>query len=114
MLRPGQELREFVVLRPETRSTEIGRKGLTNDFKEVGKVRAILAQATPDEIQRWRQLQHPVTHKIIMQRSPAFEIKPGDCFERDKRRFYHQKIPYNVGDVSHWCIFYCNERSDVV
>jgi hypothetical protein len=115
MLRPGQELREFKVFRPETRETELGRI-VTNQLLEsgeIGKVKAILAQATPEEIQRWRQLTHPITHKIIMRSKPDFEIKTGDVFERDGRRFYHQKSPVDVGDLGHWNIFYCEERSDV-
>lgn len=112
MLRAGQELREFVVLKPERRDTESGRAGLTNQFVAIGKVRAILAQAKPDEIQRWRQLNHPITHKIIMQRLPDFPIMPGYIFEWNGRRFYHTEIPYNVGDIGHWSIFYCNERAD--
>jgi len=113
MMRLGQELREFIVLHPETRGTENGREGLTNLFKPVGTVRAILAQARPEETQRWRQLNHPVTHKIIMQHKPPFDIRPGDVFERDGRYFYHQMTPYDVGDIGHWTIFYCDERSDV-
>jgi hypothetical protein len=113
MLMPGQELREFTVSRPDTRGTENGREGLTNKFYEVGKVRAILAQAKPEEVQRWRQLNHPITHKIIMQHKAAFEIQPGDIFERDGKRYYHQMSPYNVGDIGHWTIFYCDERGDV-
>ena len=113
MMMPGQELREFTVLRPETRSTDNGREGLTNQFVEIGKISAILAQAKPEEIQRWRQLTHPITHKIIMQDRPPFDIKPGDIFERAGRRFYNQAIPYDVGDLGHWTIFYCEERTDI-
>jgi len=113
MLRPGQELREFTVSRPETRGTDNGREGLTNEFQEVGKVRAILAQAKPEEVQRWKQLNHPITHKIIMQKKPPFDIRPGDIFERDGKRYYHQMTPYDLGDLGHWTIFYCDERGDV-
>jgi len=109
MLMPGQELRAFTVLRPEVRGTENGREGLTNRFVEVGVIRGILAQAKPEEIERWRMLNHPVTHKIIMQRTPPFEVKPGDVFERAGRRFYHQTSPYDVGDIGHWTVFYCDE-----
>ena len=113
---PGQELRDFTVSRPDTktRSTENGREGLTNGYKNTGTIKAILASARPDEIERWRQLDHPITHKIIMQRKPTFEILPGDIFERAGRRFYNQAIPNDVGDLGHWTIFYCEERADIV
>jgi hypothetical protein len=110
--RPGQELRKITVLRPETRGTDNGREGLTNQYVEVGTIRAIFAQARPEEIERWRQLDHTVTHKIIMQRKPPFDIRPGDIFEHGGRRFYHSMTPDNVGDLDHWTIFYCSERDD--
>jgi hypothetical protein len=112
MLVPGQELREFSVLRPETRETARGRD-IINEYSEVARIRAILAQAKPEEMERWRQLNHPVTHKIIMQRRPPLDIKPGDVFERDGRRFFNVAMPYDVGDLGHWVIFYCDERMDV-
>ena len=114
---PGQELREFDVMRPETRETSNGRV-VNNGYASVGKVTAILAAAKSEEKERWRQLEHPITHKIIGQGVPPFEVKPGDIFERadgspaGRRRFYNQATPYNVGDIGHWTIYYCDERSD--
>jgi hypothetical protein len=112
-LLPGQELRTFSVSRPETRGTENGREGITNSFVKLGELRAILAQAKPEEVQRWSMLNHPITHKIIMKGKPPFEIKPGYIFERNGRRFYHEMTPYDPGDLGHWTIFYCGERKDV-
>lgn len=112
MLMPGQEQREFTVLRPDGRETENGRE-LINGYETVGTLQAILAQARPEERERWRQVNHPITHKLIMQHKPTFEVKPGDIFERDGRRFYHQTLPYDSGDLGHWTVFYCDERIDV-
>jgi len=109
---PGQELREFTVLRPEARETDNGRI-LNNIYTPIGTIKAVLAAANPTEKERWRQLQHPITHKIISRRIAAFEINPGDVFEYGERRFYIQTKPYNVGDLGSWMIFYCEERSDV-
>lgn len=61
---PGQELREFTVLRPNIRKTENGRV-VNNSYAPLGNIKAILAAARPEEKERWRQLEHPVTHKII-------------------------------------------------
>jgi len=117
MLMPGQELRDIEVLRPVTRKTENGRAGLINRFENVGCLRGILAAAKPEEIERWRQLNHPISHKVITQGSPDFEIRPGFCFALRQvsghRYFYNQTQPYNVGDLDHWIIFYCEERFDV-
>ena len=113
MMIPGQELRDFTVLQPDTRGTESGREGLINDYKPIGVIQAVLAQATTEETERWRQLTHPITHKIIMQNAPPFEVKSGYIFERAGRRFYVQALPYDVGDLGQWTIFYCDERTDV-
>lgn len=110
-LSPGQELREFAVLRQDTRETELGRE-VKNAETTVGKIRAILAAAKSDEKERWHQLGHPVTHKIIQQHQTPFDIKAGDVFEYKGRRFYNQSAPYNVGDLGHFTIYYCEERSD--
>ena len=91
---PGQELREFTVLRRSKRKTG-NRRVLTNSentepAKVVGTLIAALAQAKPEEIERWKQQGHPITHKIIQQEPPSFEIKPNDEFERGERRFILQ------------------------
>lgn len=111
-LMPGQELREFDVYRNGTRRTDSGRV-ISNGAERLGAIRAVLAAAKPEEIERWRQLEHPVTHKIIQQGTPPFEIRPGDSFTRGDRRYIVQTAPYNVGDLGHWTIYYCDERSDV-
>lgn len=108
----GQELREFSVLKPDTRSTENGRE-INNDYKATGKFKGILAEAKPTEIERWRQLGHPVTHKVIQQGTFA-GISAGDVLELGQRRFYIQAQPYDPGGISHWTIYYCEERNDVV
>ncbi len=109
---PGQELREFTVLTPETRSTDNGRE-ITNGYKVIGKIKGILAEAKPTEIERWRQLEHPITHKVIQQGVFDAEIKAGDVLELDNgRRFYLQAQPHNPGDINRWTIYYCDERCD--
>jgi len=127
MLVPGQEIRMFTVYRPDRHETELGRV-LRNSDTKIGNVMAILAAASTQEKERWRQLEHPITHKIIMQHTAPFEILPGDVFvydpqpkpnsqvkgaEQRPRRFYNQSSPYDIGDIGHWTIFYCEERSDI-
>ena len=115
MLLPGQELHKFTVSKPEHQGTENGREGLINQYERVGELEAILAQATPDETQRWRMLNHPVSHKIIMQHTPGFEVKPGYLFEltASGQQFFVSTLPYEPGAIGHWTIFYCNDRRDV-
>ena len=75
-LRPGQELREFDVFRDGEHKTASGRV-TSNDRERLGTIKAILAAARPEEKERWRQLEHPVSHKLIQQGVPPFEVRPG-------------------------------------
>lgn len=109
---PGQELRPFAVYRNGERKTESGRV-VMNGAEFVGEIRGILSAAKPAEIERWRQLEHPVTHKIIQQGVPPFEIRPGDSIVHGERRYIVQADPYNPGGINHWTIYYCDERSDL-
>ena len=111
-LNPGQEIREFIVIRTGNRETENGRE-LRNAETPIKSIRAILAKATSEEIDRWKQLGHQVSHKIIQQGTATFDILPGDIFERAGRKFYNQGMPNNIGDLGHWTIYFCDERSDV-
>jgi len=111
MLVPGQELRDFKILRPGKRETNTGRE-VIGSYEEVGTLKAILAQATPEEVERWRQINHTVSHKLIMRHNPPVDVLPGDVFERNGRRFFHKTMPNDPGDLGHVNIFYCNERTD--
>ncbi len=106
---PGNELREFTVLQPKSRETENGRV-INNTYIPVCTIKAVSAAAKPEEKERWKQLQHPVTHKIIQQGISEVEIKPGYILERDGRRFYIRTEPYNVGSLNYWTIYYCEEK----
>ncbi len=111
-LLPGQQLTTFTVFRDGERKTASGRITM-NGGERLGEIKAVLAAAKPEEIERWRQLQHPVTHKIIQQGVPPFEVRPGDCFKRGEKRYIVQTAPYNPGGLNHWIIYYCEERRDI-
>ena len=108
---PGQELRYFKVYREGERRTPSGRITMAGRTM-LGEIKAVLAAAKPSEIERWRQLEHPVTHKIIQKGVAPFEIRPGDSIERGDKRYIVQTAPYNPGGINHWTIYYCDERSD--
>ena len=112
-LLPGQELRKFTVYRDGEHKTASGRVIMSDEPEKIGEIKAILAAAKPEEIERWRQLEHPVTHKIIQQGVAPFEIRPGDSITHGDRQYIVQAAPYNPGGINHWTIYYCDERSDV-
>ena len=109
---PGQELRTFEVCREAERKSATGRIYMDAE-SVIGTFRGILAAASPTEIERWRQLEHPVTHKIIQQGVAGFEIRPGDTIRYGDTRYIVQTEPYNPGGINHWTIYYCDKRGDV-
>ena len=111
-LRPGQELREFAVYHDGEHRTGSGRI-TSNGAEQMGTIEAILAAAKPEEIERWHQLEHPVTHKIIQQGAAPFPIRPGDSFVCAGRRYIVQAELYDPGGLGHWTIYYCEERGDI-
>ena len=111
-LRPGKELRMFTVYREGEHQTASGRITM-NGAGRLGEIKAVLAAAKPEEIERWRQLEHPVSHKLIQQGVAPFEIKPGDTIAHGDNRYIVETAPYNPGGINHWTIYYCHERSDV-
>ncbi len=110
-LAPGQELRGFDIYRDVEHRTASGRI-ISNGAELLGTIKAVLAAAKPEEIERWRQLEHPVTHKIIQQGTAPFEVKAGDSLVCGEKRYIVQTAPYNPGGLNHWTIYYCDERSD--
>lgn len=79
----------------------------------VGEFRGILAQAVASEKERWRQLTHPVTHKIIQKNLPDFTVEVGDVFSTGTQEFIVSAVPYNVANLGQWVIYYCQERRDL-
>lgn len=109
---PGREAFDFDVYRNGEYITASGRP-VSNGGGRIGGIRAVLASARPEEKERWRQLEHPVSHKIIQRGAPPFELLPGDSLVRGDKRYIVQAAPYNVGGINHWTVYFCEERSDV-
>lgn len=109
---PGKELKNFTIERATTGVTPNGRVS-RGGREPIGSLRAILAQARPTERDQWRQVSHPVTHKIIQRGIPDFVLKPGDVFVHGHREFILAAAPYNIGELNHWTTYFCEERSDL-
>ena len=90
------KLRDLERLKTETENTEI-----------IELVRAI--DATPEEIERWQQRQHPITHTITQRGAPI--AKEGDRLVFGSRYFYIQGV-HEPGSLGIWTIYYAQERSD--
>ena len=117
MLRPGQGFKKFRVLRRVGATTNTGRPH-TNSKAPQGEFLGMLTEASPEDIERYKKLDTPITHTIV-QRGTANRAKATDIIELvdgcgDKpRRFLVQKEPKNPGELDHFLIYRVQERADL-
>ncbi len=107
-LRPGSLYKEFIV---QTESEGVGTFGRPK--KQYGGEQTIfgaLAEASQNVIERWKQLQHPVTHTIEQAGSPA--AKAGDKLVLGDRVFLVHGVD-ECGSLGIATIYYAEERADV-
>ena len=110
-LRPGSIFRDFIVERKTTSTNEIGRKHST--FEPTGGiVCGVLSDAKTAELQRWRELNHPITHTIV-QKNGKIMAKEGDRLVRDSRIFYVQGVD-DASMLGAFILYYVEERRDTI
>ena len=108
-LRPGNLFKEFIVERESEAMGENRR--VKTVYKETGQtLKGCLANATDGERERWKQLQHPVTHTIVQAGMP--KAKTGDKLIFGERIFLVCAID-DCGGLGITTIYYAEERSDV-
>lgn len=108
----NQELKQFTIYRSGMVQSSSGRV-LQNQLEEVGQISGVLAVARPEEISRWNQLAHPVTHKVVVRSTLPFPFRSGDVLKIGEKSLIVSAEPYDVGGLGHFTIIYCNERSDL-
>lgn len=110
-LRPGNLFKDFWVEKCVTGKTSRGRKTAAFQSEGAPRLLAVLAEAKPEEIERFRQRSaHPITHTITQRGRP--KAKPEDRLVYQGRYFYIQGVDC-PGDLGLWTIYYAEERSDV-
>lgn len=102
----------FHVYRPSSQRSPMGRV-MWGQWDTLGSRRGILAQASTAEKERWRQLTHPVSHKVIFQGAFDFELCVGDILQGSGVELVLSAIPYNIGGFGDWFILYCHQRLDL-
>lgn len=117
MLRPGQGFKKFRVLRRVSATTNTGRPH-TNSLAPQGEFSGMLTEASPEDIERYKKLDTPITHTIV-QRGTANRAKATDILELvdscggKPRRFLVTKEPKNPGELDHFLIYRVEERADL-
>lgn len=108
-LRPGNLAKDFWIEKKATATTTYGRT--TGEYGEgsAEHVLAVLAGATTAEIERFKQIEHPISHTITHWGRP--KAVEGDRLIHGSRVFYIQGVD-DPGDVGVCTIYYAEERSD--
>lgn len=108
-LRPNDLIKHFALERQASAVSDAGRTGVS--FVAAGSVWGVLASATPKEIERWSQEQHPTSHTIITDDPTAGKVKIGDRLTLGSRQFHVQGRD-DVAALGLATIFYVEERND--
>jgi head-tail adaptor len=108
-LQTGNLFKDFTIEKKSEGTTARGRVKASYDRSEGTQLRAVLADADPQEKERWQQQQHPITHIITQRGAPLAE--EGDRLIFGQRIFYIQGVD-DPGSLGIWTIYYVQERSD--
>lgn len=109
-LRPGNLFKDFWVEKKSTEITARGRPKSEYDKESAVHLLGVLAEAKPAEMERFKQLDHPITHTITQRGRPKAQAK--DRLIHGSRLFYVQGVD-EPGELGLWTIYYAEERSDV-
>ena len=109
-LRPGNLYKDFFVAEKTTETDGKGRNKVIYKPDTAKLIHAVFAQATPQEKQRWEQIQHPITHTLVDKEKP--KASTGQVLTHGKRRFYIQGVD-EPGELSLYTIYYVEERVDL-
>lgn len=120
LLRPGQGFKRFRILRREGATTPGGRP-YTGALSPHSVFFGIITQATPKEVEQWKQLGTPITHTIVQRgtttRAKAtdiLELQPASCDkECGVRRFIVHGEPRDPGELGHFLVYHVEERADL-
>lgn len=118
LLRPGQGFKNFRILRRVGDSSKSGR-AVSGELKEQGKLIGILTEATPKEIEQFKQRGTPITHTILQkgtqskaQATDVLELV--DAYGRSTgRKFRVVGDPKDPGELGHFLIYRVEERKDL-
>ncbi|MEG1562147.1 MAG: hypothetical protein RR365_00640 [Bacteroides sp.] len=108
-LRTGNLFKDFIVEKKSEITTARGRVTSGYENSTGDRLSAVLADATPEERERWDQQQHSITHTLTQRGKP--HAREGDRLIFGNRLFYIQGIE-EPGDIGIWTIYYTQERSD--
>lgn len=108
-LRPGNLYKDFIIEKKGADISSRGRATRKYDGEAGEQIRGVLAEAKPEEKERWLQLQHPITHTIVQRGTPRAAAEDRLVF--GGRVFFIQGVD-EPGALGLWTIYYAEERFD--
>ena len=115
MLRPGQGFKLFRVLRRKSGLTASGRPH-TSGLEKQSEFFGMITQASPQEVEQFKQLGTPITHTIV-QRGTKGRAKATDVLEHGEgdnvRQFLVKGEPQDPGELGHFLVYRVEERADL-
>ena len=109
-LRPGNLFKDFII---ETNTEAVGAFGRPKPNYSQDEKRLLLgclADASENDRERWKQLQHPITHTIVQRGTP--KAKPEDRLILGERVFIIRAVD-DCGGLGLTTIYFAEERMDV-
>lgn len=108
-LRPGNLFKDFSIEKKGETLTSRGRAKSGYSGQTGEQLKAVLAEAKPQEKERWKQLQHPISHTITQKGTPKAGAE--DRLILGERMFFIQGVD-EPGAIGLWTIYYVEERFD--
>ncbi|MCB6569986.1 hypothetical protein LI142_10795 [Eubacterium limosum] len=104
---PGQEKKQFTVLRKSSKRNTRGKVIYGYDpQKPVSSFLGSLSQASQKEIEQWNQNGHPITHTVVVYR--CCDARSEDIVVVENRKFYVQG-KRNPAELGFFDVLFCNE-----
>ena len=114
-LRPGEGFKKFTVKKRNKTLTDSG-KPINGSYEDVGPIVAILASATQNEKEEWKQKGHPITHKIVQRgiANAAVATNYIVLSEKGKKdRYFYVQGATNPAELNHMMRYFVEERKDL-
>lgn len=106
-LRPEHCLKEFDVLRCAAAVNDIGRVVYDGGFSKIGSLKGTISNVGQKEIIRFKQLERPVTHTIVVR--GACVAKQGDILVFGNNKYYVKTIERPL-EMDIFTVIYCEMK----
>lgn len=112
--RPGQGFKKFKVKVKAKTLTSRGRP-ISGGYEDSGAILGILATATQKEQEHWKQLGHPITHKIVQYGVGSAAVATNFLVlsTPGQDRYFYIQGTGNPGELNHMMRYFVEERKDL-